>query len=178
VFRARLMVAAAAVAAAAVSAAGGAAARSSCIVPGTDRTIDQVWHPDMTAAIAYAHQRTGDIAFAVRTDHGFYGYRPDHIEWSASVVKAMLMVAYLDRASVANRNLNGYDRSLLIPMITQSDNNAATTVDGIVGNAVPLQAIQRSVDQSIDHECVEASGDDSESAGRRRQRALDGISHI
>jgi hypothetical protein len=56
------------------------------------------------------------------------------VEWSASVVKAMLMVAYLDRRAVARRSLNGYDRSLLVPMITHSDNEAASTVDGIVGN--------------------------------------------
>ncbi len=88
--------------------------------------------------------RTGDIAFAVRTPGRFYGYRPDHVEWSASVVKAMLMVAYLDRPSVARRPLNGYDTSLLVPMITHSDNSAASTVDGIVGNA-GLQALANRV---------------------------------
>jgi hypothetical protein len=62
------------------------------------------------------------------------------VEWSASVVKAMLMVAYLDRPSVANRTVNAYDASLLVPMITQSDNNAATTVVGIVGDS-GLQAL-------------------------------------
>ncbi len=87
----------------------------------------------MAAAISYAHHRTGDIAFAVRTDHRFYGFRPDHVEWSASVLKAMLLVAYLDLPSVAHRSLNGDDGSLLSPMITHSDNDAATTVDGIVG---------------------------------------------
>ncbi len=45
----------------------------------------------------------------MRTDHKFWGYRSDHQEWSASVVKAMLLVAYLDMPSVANRNLNGGD---------------------------------------------------------------------
>jgi len=71
----------------------------------------------------------------VRTEHRFYGYRPDHVEWSASVVKAMLMVAYLDQRSVAGRPLNGYDRSLLVPMITRSDDNAATAVLAIVGTS-------------------------------------------
>ena len=94
----------------------------------------------MAAAIGYAHTRVGDIAFAVRTDHRFYGYRSNHDEWSASVVKAMLMVAYLDQPSVANRPINSYDASLLVPMITQSDNNAATTVRSIVGNG-GLQAL-------------------------------------
>ncbi len=87
----------------------------------------------MGAAIAYAHHRQGDVAFAVRTGGSFYGYRPDHQEWSASVLKAMLMVAYLDRASVAGRALNDHDHSLLYPMITRSDNPAADTVDTIVG---------------------------------------------
>ena len=50
----------------------------------------------MQAAINYAHTRVGDIAFAVRTRGSFYSYRPYHQEWSASVLKAMLMLAYLD----------------------------------------------------------------------------------
>jgi hypothetical protein len=57
----------------------------------------------MRAATAYARTRRGDIAVAVRTDHRFYGYRPDHVEWSASMVKSMMMVAYLDEPSVATR---------------------------------------------------------------------------
>ncbi len=105
-----------------------------CTVPGAREPIDRIWRPDVAGAIAFAHGRTGDIAFAVRTAHRFYGYRSDHVEWSASVVKAMLMVAYLDRHSVAGRPLNGSDYALLVPMITRSDNNAADAVDRIVGN--------------------------------------------
>jgi hypothetical protein len=112
-----------------------AAAPTECRVPGTRETISQLWHPDMRAAVAYAHTRTGDIAFAVRTDGRFYGYRPNHVEWSASVVKAMLMVSYLDRPSVAHRRLNSHDNSLLIPMITASNNEAADQVDEIVGSS-------------------------------------------
>lgn len=87
----------------------------------------------MRAAIAYAQTRAGDITFAVRTRGSFYGYREDHQEWSASILKAMLMVAYLDGPSVANRPLSSADTSLLEPMITMSDNNAADRVDTIVG---------------------------------------------
>jgi hypothetical protein len=82
----------------------------------------------MLAAIGYNDTRRGDIAFAVRTEHRFYGYRPDHIEWSASVVKAMLMVAYLNQPSVARRPLTAHDTGLLKPMITESDNIAAQEV--------------------------------------------------
>ncbi len=114
-------------------------------MPGPDLPLDRLWRPNMNAAINYAHTRTGDIAFAVRTGDRtgtgkFYGYRPDHREWSASVVKAMLMVAYVDQPSVANRALNGYDQSLLNPMITQSDNNAAQVVFDTVGQGA-LQAL-------------------------------------
>ena len=103
-----------------------------CLVPGYKKTLNHLWRPDMAAAVAYARSRVGDVAFAVRTDHRFYGYRANHVEWSASVVKAMLMVAYLDMPVVANHPINGYV-SLLIPMIEHSDNIAATTVIGIVG---------------------------------------------
>ncbi len=108
-------------------------ARAACLVPGVGKPLDQAWHPGMLAAIGYNDHRTGDIAFAVRTDHRFYGYRPNHVEWSASVVKAMLMVVYLDRPSVARRDLSSYDRSLLGPMITESDNEAAQQVFDTVG---------------------------------------------
>jgi hypothetical protein len=121
-----------------------AAAPTECRVTGTRETISQLWHPDMRAAVAYAHTRTGDIAFAVRTDGRFYGYRPNHVEWSASVVKAMLMVSYLDRPSVAHRRLNSHDNSLLIPMITASNNEAADQVDEIVGSS-GLDALARRV---------------------------------
>jgi len=142
VFRARtavLAVAVGIVAPAAIVASGATALRPhrgrvvECDIPGLRKTIDQVWRPDMRSAVAYARSRVGDIAFAVRTDDRFWGYRPNHVEWSASVVKAMLMVAYLDRPSVAHRVLNGYDRSLLWPMITESDNNAADEVYVTVG---------------------------------------------
>ena len=76
----------------------------------------------MQGALRYKRTRVGDIAFAVRTDSRFWAYRPDHVEWSASVLKAMLLVAYLDRPSVAHRDLNESDRALLSPMITVSDN--------------------------------------------------------
>ncbi len=106
-----------------------------CVVPGTSRTIDQLWRPDMSAAIAYAHSRVGDIAFAVRTQHRFYGYRPDHDEWSASVVKAMLLVTYLDSAPVRDRALTTRDTSVLGPMIRISDNGDAQIIFDTVGQA-------------------------------------------
>ncbi|MBV9839897.1 MAG: serine hydrolase [Solirubrobacterales bacterium] len=119
-------------------------ANHGCLVPGTGEPLDQIWHPNLLSAIGYNDTRTGDIAFAVRTDQRFYGYRPDHVEWSASVVKAMLMVTYLDMPSVRDRDLNGGDTSLLGPMITASDNNAAQQVFDTVGTG-RLQALANTV---------------------------------
>ena len=120
--------------------AGSSAARSalrarsgSCLLPGVGRPLDQVWRPDVRSAIAYSHTRVGDIAFAVRTGTRFYGYRPDHVEWSASVVKAMLLVTYLDMPSVAGRALRSTDTSVLGPMIRVSDNDAAQQIFDTVG---------------------------------------------
>jgi murein peptide amidase A len=45
-----------------------------CVVPGTSRTLDRLWRPDMSAPIAYAHRRTGDIASAARTSGRMYAW--------------------------------------------------------------------------------------------------------
>jgi hypothetical protein len=110
-----------------------ARARAGCQVPGSTRTIDQLWRPDMAAATAYARDRTGDIAFAVRTADRFEGYRADHQEWSASVVKAMLLVAYLDRPSVRGRALSPGEQAVLGPMIRASNNDDAQQIFDSVG---------------------------------------------
>ncbi len=115
-----------------------------CLVPGVDKPLHAVWRPHMLAAIGYTDTRTGDVAFAVRTDDRFYGYRPDHDEWSASVVKAMLMVAYLNEPSVRNRDLNAHDRQILTPMITESDNDDAQIVFDTVGQGA-LKGLARRV---------------------------------
>ena len=106
-----------------------------CLVPGRRRTIDQLWRPDMAAARAYVRTRQGDIAFAVRTAHAFYGYRADHDEWSASVVKAMLLVTYLDERRVRDRALRGDEKAVLGPMIRASNNDDAQEIFDTVGEA-------------------------------------------
>jgi protein MpaA len=118
-------------------AAGAAGARPAprCLVGRTTRTIGQLWRPDMAAAVASAHSRVGDIAFAVRTQGRFYGYRPDHDEWSASVVKAMLLVTYLDSAAVRNRPLTTGQEAVLGPMIRASDNDDAHQIFDTDGQA-------------------------------------------
>jgi hypothetical protein len=89
----------------------------------------------MGAAVAYASHRHGEIAFAVRTPTRSWSWHGAEIFPSASVLKAMLLVAYLDLPSVRARALEPADRALLAPMIRRSDNAAAGRVLGIVGAA-------------------------------------------
>jgi beta-lactamase class A len=118
----------------AIGAGASARAAHPCLVPSVGQPLERIWRPHMLSAIGYQRHRLGDIAFAVRTPDAFYGYRPDHQEWSASVLKAMLMVAYLDWPSVANRPLSPSEKGLLDPMITRSDNAPANELDELIGN--------------------------------------------
>jgi beta-lactamase class A len=93
-----------------------------------------VWRPDVPAARAYAQARLGEISFAVRTEDRLYGVEARRTVPSASVLKAMLLVAYLREPDVRDRPLRRSDRELLVPMIRWSDNAAATRVRDIVGN--------------------------------------------
>jgi hypothetical protein len=93
----------------------------------------QPWQPSMHAAVSYASHRQGTIAFAVRTPTNDWSWHGSRIFPSASVLKAMLLVAYLDLPSVRARGLVPSDRELLAPMIRRSDNDAAGRVLGIVG---------------------------------------------
>jgi beta-lactamase class A len=91
------------------------------------------WHPDVAAARGFAAGRQGEVGFAVRTKHRHWGYNATATYRSASVVKAMLLVAYLRRPDVRHRALCPAERALLDPMIRQSDNRAADAIMRQVG---------------------------------------------
>lgn len=96
----------------------------------------------MSSARAYAERRAGDVTFAVRTPVRAYGHRARTPVRSASLVKAMLMVAYLNHRTVRGRALRRSDMALLSPMVRWSNNVAATRVRNFVGNAA-LAALAR-----------------------------------
>jgi Beta-lactamase enzyme family len=102
------------------------------------------WRPGVRAAVAYAKHRAGEVAFAVRTDHRLWGYRRTWGVHSASVVKALLLVAYLDDPRVRKRRLTAADHRLIDSMIRSSNNAAATKVLAFVG-AGRVQATARRV---------------------------------
>jgi hypothetical protein len=87
-------------------------------------------------AMSYEAGRIGRTSFAVMDSEGRLHGRNIHYKFrSASVVKAMLLVAYLRRKqSLGQHHITSYDRSILNPMIEVSDNNAATQCWQIVGD--------------------------------------------
>ena len=91
------------------------------------------WRPDLEAATSYARARQGEVRFSVRAEGGPWGWRATLPAPAASVLKAMLLVAYLDDPGVRDRRLRAADRSLIDPMIRRSDNAAASRVLGFVG---------------------------------------------
>ena len=96
----------------------------------------------MHAAEVFALRRRGIISFAVETRSRTFGWCAGRIFPSASVLKAMLLVAYLRQPGVRRRPLTGSERALLGPMIRRSDNAAATTILGRVGPG-QLRALAR-----------------------------------
>jgi beta-lactamase class A len=102
------------------------------------------WSSRVAAARAYAEGRAGVIAFAVVDERGrLHGYHASAVAPSASVLKAMLLVAYLRKDSVRHRALTDYERGLLGPMIRRSDNAAASTVLGLVGSAGVIRLAEK-----------------------------------
>jgi hypothetical protein len=91
------------------------------------------WHAHVREAREYAQARAGEISFGVRTRRGLRGVGVERGVPSASVVKAMLLVAYLREPDVRGRRLRAADRALLGPMIRWSSNAAASQVCNIVG---------------------------------------------
>jgi hypothetical protein len=97
----------------------------------TARYGPPAWRPGMHAAATFARRRRGVVAFAIGTPTRYWGWHDLRTYPSASVLKAMLLVAYLERDR--HHRLSHTDRARLEPMIRRSDNSAATTVIGIVG---------------------------------------------
>jgi hypothetical protein len=88
----------------------------------------------INAAQHLARSRQGFVAFAVLDEHSkrIRGLHRTARFRSASVVKAMMMVSVLRRA--AKRHLTGTERRRLWPMITRSDNDAASAIYAEIGD--------------------------------------------
>jgi beta-lactamase family protein len=92
------------------------------------------WAERVAAAKRFAAHRQGDVAFAVVDEQGrLRGVQVGRQFDSASVVKVMLLLAYLRQADVRDRPLTDADRHLLAPMIKRSANGPASVIYEQVG---------------------------------------------
>ncbi len=99
----------------------------------------------IAAAMRLLDTRAGRTSFAVVDSHGrLSGVRLREHFQTASVVKVMMLVAYLQMLDADHRGLSAADTSLLYPMIHISDNNAASAVLAIVGGAAVARVARES----------------------------------
>jgi hypothetical protein len=90
----------------------------------------------IASAARYLAARAGSHAFAVIDSHGALAGSDVHTRFhSASIVKTMLLVAYLRELAARHRGLDRSSTALLYPMIHSSDNDAASAILSIVGQA-------------------------------------------
>jgi hypothetical protein len=105
--------------------------------PTVDVIVEPTIYPSSARVIAAAHYlaaRSGVTAFAVVDDDGRLAGTNLHRRFhSASVVKSMLLVAYLRMLEDQHRSLDAASQALLYPMIHSSDNAAASAVLAVVG---------------------------------------------
>lgn len=91
------------------------------------------WEPGMRSAREFARGRRGRVAFVVRTPTRAWHWHGEDRFPAASVLKAMLMVAYLNRSEVRGRPLERPERELLARMIRRSEDPPANRLIAIVG---------------------------------------------
>jgi hypothetical protein len=102
------------------------------------------WRERKADAVRYLAHRAGVESFVLVDLRGHvHAYRGRLRAPAASLLKAMLLVAYLNRADVRHRDLRPGDRRLLRPMITWSDNVTAGRVLGIVGESGVYRVARR-----------------------------------
>ena len=90
--------------------------------------------PSIASAARFLATRAGRTAFAIVDSTGrLAGVREHEHFQSASVVKVMMLIAYLQLLDRHDRALRAADAALLGPMIHISDNDAASRVLAIIG---------------------------------------------
>jgi beta-lactamase class A len=99
---------------------------------------------DVGSARQFAETRSGVVSFALIDSQGrLHGYQPNLRYRSASLVKAMILVAYLRRVSWGALPLDRTARARLGPMITRSDNIDANWAYDRIGRGPTLDALAR-----------------------------------
>jgi Beta-lactamase enzyme family len=102
------------------------------------------WQTRVADAAAFARGRAGSVAFAVVDERRkLHGYGANAQYSSASLVKAMLLTAYLNQGGVRGRRLHPAERALLGPMIRVSDNDAASAIYERIGSGALARLARR-----------------------------------
>jgi beta-lactamase class A len=102
------------------------------------------WQARVADAAAFARGRTGSVSFAVVDERRrLHGFGANAAYSSASLVKAMLLTAYLNQRGIRGHRLRRGDRRLLGPMIRVSDNDAASAVYQRIGSGALARLARR-----------------------------------
>jgi hypothetical protein len=123
-------------------------AQAGLVADGEARGIPLAPYPSagaIAAAASYLAGRAGRTSFAVVDSAGRLSglHTREHFE-TASVVKVMMLVAFLQMRSSQHRGLSAADTGLLYPMIHISDNEAASAVYATVGSAAVSRVARES----------------------------------
>jgi hypothetical protein len=115
-------------------AASGASATSTAPRPAKPKPPPYPSRAAVASAVDYLNARAGRTSLAVVDSWGrLSGARLREHFQSASVVKVMFLTAFLQRLNADHAGVSALDRSLLYPMIHESDNDAASAVLDRVG---------------------------------------------
>jgi beta-lactamase class A len=95
----------------------------------------------------YVHSRQSRVGIAVydANTHTTYGLNQAATFQTASIVKAQILEAVLQRAQTQRRPLTAVEQANLAAMIQRSDNHAATTLWHLLGGASAVAAFDRLV---------------------------------
>lgn len=101
------------------------------------------WEANVAAATRYAATRAGPTSFALVDERGrLRGRLAGRAYPSASLLKPLLLAAYLDRPAVRRRALTARERRSLGPMIRRSANAPASSLVRLLGPR-PLDRVAR-----------------------------------
>ena len=128
---------------------------------------------DVASATQFAESRAGTVSFAyLDSRRRLHGYQPNLRYRSASLVKAMMLVAYLRRVSWGRLPLDRDARARLGPMITVSDNIAGNWAYDRIGRGSTLDALDRRVSVGVVRAPVGEDGQHQSGAAAVEERDL------
>ena len=104
------------------------------VVPAAANAESSCWKQRVKRADAVARSRAGDVTFAVIDTRGhIHGKRYTTPVRGVSTIKSLLLLTFLRQPSVRHRSLTSAEKRLLDRMIRYSDNGAASTMIGRLG---------------------------------------------